>query len=1044
MKFYTKLSLAVATTAVVTLVALLNVNANQKTYVATVKSEVNITLQARKTAYTGASIAPYKELDVFLSEEMNSDFKFTTVGGYWQQESPEGTNVEVEIRFKNDNKWTEWLKVDADYDSQGNKYATASTNSSNKMQYKFLLYGDGINKPVVKNPEWTFLRAGTKLAKTEAPKPLYSSVSTISEITYLALNSTPLNLVGRQSWGANESYRYMADNNATPEMAPVNSSFQERFKDELKFSRTVEKDSDGDRYKWALQYPEKVKKIVVHHTATTKDLNNPQQAIRDIYYYHTMTRGWGDIGYNYILDKNGQVYEGRYGGEGVIAAHTAGANNGSIGIAILGNYEIEAVPQNVINSLANLIAEKAKIHNIEINGISQFRGENSSNIFGHSDFGSTTCPGVYLYERLPELKAMATSIQKPKKPRFVKDYDFEDLSNLYYLELKPKETLTVTMKMENIGKKTWNNQTFIVVNKNSDFDGVVSFPGADPIILARMEQNSVAPGATATFKIKIQGGKKGDVVYGDFFPVINGSYKTLDSVRLPIAVQQSDYKYQFVDQKFPDTTVKIGQVINGWVKLKNIGNTIWQNSGESKITLEADHQRGRTSKFTSTSLGLLEEKEVKPGETGTFNFNLISPSQAGFYKEFFSPKVKDAGWMTDTGLHFEITVLEEGEGAETTYTQVDNDTANPNKHYLEIKLRNLGQTTWTKNNLNISIAKKDYLTLNSANLSTSQVKPGEIGTINIVLTIDPNKGSSQKGVSIIPKLNQEPLLSSPIDISFSSTAPKIARSEDLIRIKLRFSDEASIVSSTDFDYYQDGEFIKTYSSKYGKRVSKDDIKNGVIRIQPRDGGNTKIVNYENRPAWNPNLNDNQFRGTLEFREIDGEIVVINELQLEDYLKGLGEVSNSEEPEKIKAIIVAARTYAKYYMTMDEKFPGKPYHLEDDPETSQKYIGYSFESRAANITKAVEQTSGEVVTFKGELIKTPYFNQSDGSKTKSAKEVWGWDTTPYLTSVSDRFCEGDKFLGHGVGLSGCGARGMALEGKSYLEILKHYYTGVEIE
>ena len=132
----------------------------------------------------------------------------------------------------------------------------------------------------------------------------------------------------------------------------------------------------------------------------------------------------------------------------------------------------------------------------------------------------------------------------------------------------------------------------------------------------------------------------------------------------------------------------------------------------------------------------------------------------------------------------------------------------------------------------------------------------------------------------------------------------------------------------------------------------------------------------------------------------------------------------------------------YYTLESEKYPGKPYNLDDNPDSSQKYIGYGFEMRAPNITKAVNETKGQIVTYNGQLIKTPYFNQSDGTKTKSGLEVFKWDL-PYLVSVDDSYCKADKFLGHGVGLSGCGATGMANLGFTYKQILQHYYTGTQI-
>lgn len=138
----------------------------------------------------------------------------------------------------------------------------------------------------------------------------------------------------------------------------------------------------------------------------------------------------------------------------------------------------------------------------------------------------------------------------------------------------------------------------------------------------------------------------------------------------------------------------------------------------------------------------------------------------------------------------------------------------------------------------------------------------------------------------------------------------------------------------------------------------------------------------------------------------------------------------------------ARSYARYYQQTGEKFPAKPYHGSDDPAIFQKYRGYSSEIRSPNVVKAVNETSGEVVTYQSKPVKTPYFSQSDG-RTRSHKEVWGTDVA-YLQSVPDPYCEGLTLWGHGVGLSGCGARAAAENGKTYIEIIKYYYQGVEVE
>ena len=88
--------------------------------------------------------------------------------------------------------------------------------------------------------------------------------------------------------------------------------------------------------------------------------------------------------------------------------------------------------------------------------------------------------------------------------------------------------------------------------------------------------------------------------------------------------------------------------------------------------------------------------------------------------------------------------------------------------------------------------------------------------------------------------------------------------------------------------------------KNGKYRVKTGAKNW-ISLPPRflasGNGILEITNFENRPAWNPALNDNLFRGVLEIQKVGEKLTVINELQLEDYLKGIAEVSNSDPKEK---------------------------------------------------------------------------------------------------------------------------------------------------
>jgi len=1041
MELFRKVGIAVIFGAVLlqlSIVGLIHLSEMPVTKVQSVETNTLISMDSRQMAYQSLIIAPFKTRDVFISDEYDADFDFTSVGLAWEEVAPEGTQVEAELRFKVNGKWSDWLDLEEEEDplAEGYKYGIASSNPAAKTQYKFLMYGDGNASPLIKNSKLTFIKSGATVSSAPKVAPKFSSNPALSNATLLALNATSgSGVVSRDSWGANESYRYLPDGQE-PDLIPRDPVFYEKYKDELQYSRVVDLDQSGKRYVWPLQYPEEVNKFVIHHTATTKDLDNPKQALRDIYYYHAVTRGWGDIGYNYVVDQSGKIYEGRYGGEGIIGAHSGPGNHGSIGIAVLGNFQDSPVPEKVVVAISQFINKKAKIHNIDVDGYSQFRGELMANIFGHRDIMSTTCPGQYLYDKIPVLRILAARIFD-LKTKFVKDYDYQDQSELYYLELKPLEQMQVQIKMENIGKVNWGSETFIVVNQDDKFKNVVSFPEKDGVMLAKMNEPEVMPGETATFNVTLKGGTKGDTVYLNIAPLVNGVKKIDDYIVLPVTIQQPIYKYEIKDTKLPDEFIQKGEEYDGWVKLENTGNVTWEN----------------------ITLGDTTAASVEPGETKQFNFTFTAPQKAGQYSQALVPKIEGVSFASSPEISFSTTVYRGDYDAEMLSHTLVTNWEQGNDYTLNINLRNIGKETWSSSQLKAAFFKDDGINIQELSLSPKTVARGETATVKFTVKVDPNAKIDSNNPLIANLRIGSSRLGQPVHFRYQVKAKgfQTTVSEDVpqIRVKLGFEGEPEVTANGTFDLYSKGNFLSTINAGDTAKITFRDgkyqvttgslafVKDEEIRFVPHENAILQIKNFEHRPAWNQDLNDNQYRGTLEVRNVDGKLVVINELALEDYLKGLGEVSNSEEPEKIKAIIVAARSYAKFYTDIDEKFPGKPYNLDDNPDVSQKYLGYGLEKRSPKVSQAVRDTKGKVIAYNGKVVKAPYFNQSDGTRTKSAQEVWGWTNTPYLLSVDDSLCGGDQFLGHGVGLSGCGAHSMAVNGSTYQEILKHYYTNIEI-
>jgi hypothetical protein len=181
-----------------------------------------------------------------------------------------------------------------------------------------------------------------------------------------------------------------------------------------------------------------ISKLVVHHTVTPNDDPDPAQTVRAVYAYHTRHNKWNDIGYNFLVDQQGRVYEGRFArpygpgedrtgedeaGRGVVGAHVKGLNPGTVGVALLGDYSGGyAPPGPALDAVVSVLAWKAGRHGIDPHGASPFTATDGSrrtfpNISGHRDVGQTGCPGGQLYERLPEIRQRVAGGGAPSRPQ---------------------------------------------------------------------------------------------------------------------------------------------------------------------------------------------------------------------------------------------------------------------------------------------------------------------------------------------------------------------------------------------------------------------------------------------------------------------------------------------------------------------------------------------------------------------------------------------------------------------------------------------------
>ncbi len=165
-------------------------------------------------------------------------------------------------------------------------------------------------------------------------------------------------------------------------------------------------------------------RMAVHHTAGAEG-PDPAATIRAIYAYHVQQNGWNDIGYNFLIDSSGRIWEGRHSrdlapgevptgedtdGDGVIGAHTLNNNTGTVGVAFLGDFTSSVPTPAAMDALQRLLAWKADRHGIDPLGTTTWSTGTKSTIVGHRDAYPTDCPGQALYDRLPDVRSNVANL----------------------------------------------------------------------------------------------------------------------------------------------------------------------------------------------------------------------------------------------------------------------------------------------------------------------------------------------------------------------------------------------------------------------------------------------------------------------------------------------------------------------------------------------------------------------------------------------------------------------------------------------------------
>ncbi|MDO8688820.1 MAG: NBR1-Ig-like domain-containing protein [Dehalococcoidia bacterium] len=581
--------------------------------------------KAGDTGYTLRSGATW---GIYNSPIYQADYPFNAVALSWTASESQGSNVVIEVRASQDGQqWSEWFKaepLDGDAAVNGQYHSQLIVAQGRYLEYCVTLYTDSSNQPpAVKDVKIVYIDSSQGPSITTAQGVgLSRGVSGVSQPA----------MISRTGWGSPEP-------NSSKDWPPT-------YRD------------------WT--------KVALHDTVTKNDDPNPAATVRAIWYYHAKSLGWGDIGYNYLIDTHGNIYEGRFGGDNVTGGHVLACYNpGSIGVALLGDYRYADVPPAMSDAIKSLLATKTYQHNIDPLGAGNFGGVDDNgvlwqrslpNIFAHRDL-SGSCgnnhadPGPNAYGRLQEFRSEAWNLYPT--------YGEAWLVHNSPPRMLAGSTATVAVTVKNTGRALWSESNLIRLGYRwYGQDGAEVFQDGGGFQRARLSQN-IPFGQTVMVNAQVTAPASPGIYTLQWDMLQEGltwfSSQGNTPLNVPVTVGEPLYVASFVGQSdappfFP------GDARAVWFDLKNTGTATWYRSGSGPVRLGTTSPRDRTSAVATagdwpnpTRATALDQDQVAPGQVGRFTFTATAPAEPGVYRENFGLVAEGNTWFgPDLYLDFKV------------------------------------------------------------------------------------------------------------------------------------------------------------------------------------------------------------------------------------------------------------------------------------------------------------------------------------------------------------------------------------------------------
>ncbi len=586
----------------------------------------------------------------------------------WQQTGENG--VSLQVRTFNGVNWTPWTEAMQNDDRKdGTPQTEASTlilaQNIDRLEYRFNLVGSPNEPSAIIDLSAASLNA---IDTSKGPDGRVGLLRRLAQSLRFSgkasAGSDAPRIISRAEWGSPE-----------PESSPD----------------------------WAPEYAP-LSKAIIHHTATTEEPNS-YAAVRAIWQYHRYGNGWGDIGYNYIIDSVGNIFQGRYYDQAyakansvdVTAGHAYRNNTGTTGIASIGNFQSANPPAAMTHAIGRITGYKlAPYQNADPLG----SGASGQVMVGHRDVLSTACPGNNLHVKLPELRWIAHQYYERDSSMNKFDYSYvgqvlsrNDQSIPLTSHLKYGEDVMLSVRLKNTGTDTWKNSgqfvtrlatarpndrqsrfydpSWISSNRMTTFDSKLSTDNEE------LATNEILPGETAIFDFKIRVPEIAATVddatlFNEYYGLVqDGKSWFLRDVGLyqPYIVKNNVYSWEWRGQSVFTDGSKSQQIPWGQpldknqryylqVSAKNTGSATWSSS-QMRLGTSSPQDRVsqiRDSSWISSNRAVATiDQSVAPGETTEFEFWIKTPDVSSFSSdEYFKPVNEGVTWLNDNWLHFPI------------------------------------------------------------------------------------------------------------------------------------------------------------------------------------------------------------------------------------------------------------------------------------------------------------------------------------------------------------------------------------------------------